>query len=248
MINKERVKGIAIGVTLTTIIMGTSVFAQSYKKQLTAVYNDIKIEIDGSRVTPKDGNGKQVDPFTVDGTTYLPVRAVAQALGKNVRWDGSTKTVVINDDKEELSFENSLKANLPSGWHVKYNNQENEYELFSNKGLDITVKCYPSSEGIVNIANSRRINTLPAIDFKLGSNLYDMDPNTYSVAIDDNTRGTVFAKMGGDGTFETTIISGGKNCIAVFEVFENMWDDNYDFEYARKTLDSFSKLANKKVW
>ncbi|MBR5539190.1 MAG: copper amine oxidase N-terminal domain-containing protein [Clostridia bacterium] len=33
----------------------------------------------------------------VDGRTLIPLRAVSQALGKKVEWDGSTSTVLIND-------------------------------------------------------------------------------------------------------------------------------------------------------
>jgi hypothetical protein len=38
-----------------------------------------------------------VEPFVSDGTTYLPVRAIADALGKNVSWDNATKSVYIDD-------------------------------------------------------------------------------------------------------------------------------------------------------
>ena len=66
-------------------------------KNLTAYYWGIKLNINGSAVVPKDANGKVVDPFIVDGTTYLPVRAVSQALGKAVSWNDDTKTVTITD-------------------------------------------------------------------------------------------------------------------------------------------------------
>ena len=60
-------------------------------------YLDIKLVVDGKEVTPKDVNGKVVEPFAYNGTTYLPVRAVGEALGKTVRWDGETKTVHLGE-------------------------------------------------------------------------------------------------------------------------------------------------------
>lgn len=69
--------------------------ADSYTKNLVANYVGVKLVVDGVTITPKDAKGNVVDPFIVDGTTYLPVRAVAEALGKEVDWDGSTKTVYI---------------------------------------------------------------------------------------------------------------------------------------------------------
>lgn len=58
-------------------------------------YRDLKLVIDGSRVVPKDVNGTVVDPFIIDGTTYMPVRALAGALGCGVDWVSATNTVVI---------------------------------------------------------------------------------------------------------------------------------------------------------
>lgn len=58
-------------------------------------YMDIKLVVDGAEVTPRDAVGRVVEPFVSDGTTYLPVRAVAAALGQDVEWDGETNTVYI---------------------------------------------------------------------------------------------------------------------------------------------------------
>ena len=58
---------------------------------------NIKLVVDGAPVTPKDAAGNAVEPFSCNGTTYLPVRAVASALGKEVTWDGNTNTVYIGD-------------------------------------------------------------------------------------------------------------------------------------------------------
>ena len=94
---------IAIGMVLTLIIgASTPAFAASKDivkqitayftsggKQISLVVNDTKIE--------KDSNGKAVTPIIVDGVTYVPVRAAAESLGKEVIWDGANATVRIND-------------------------------------------------------------------------------------------------------------------------------------------------------
>ena len=53
--------------------------------------------VDGIPIVPKDAKGNIVEPFIYEGTTYLPVRAVGEALGKAVTWDGATKTVYIGN-------------------------------------------------------------------------------------------------------------------------------------------------------
>lgn len=63
-------------------------------QQMVAVdYNNIKVTLNGQTVDLVDANGAAVEPFAINGTTYLPVRAVASALGLDVGWDGATSTV-----------------------------------------------------------------------------------------------------------------------------------------------------------
>lgn len=83
---------------LVVALLSVSVWAVTDTvKNLEAHYTGISLVVNGVQVTPKDANGKVVDPFIVDGTTYLPVRAVASALGEDVSWEGSTRTVYIGE-------------------------------------------------------------------------------------------------------------------------------------------------------
>ena len=68
---------------------------ESYTETATLTYKDIKISIDGQLIQPTDAQGNAVDPFIIDGTTYLPLRAVAGALGCDVAWDGATGTITL---------------------------------------------------------------------------------------------------------------------------------------------------------
>lgn len=97
--NKERFKGIIIGMALVSVISFTSnsSLAATIQKNIQAVYNDIMIVVDGVKITPKDSSGKIVEPFIYEGTTYLPVRAISEALGQEVYWDQITKTVYIGE-------------------------------------------------------------------------------------------------------------------------------------------------------
>ena len=62
---------------------------------VTATYRDVSILIDGAELVPTDAAGNVVEPFLIDGTTYLPVRAISEALGLNVSWDNATSTVAL---------------------------------------------------------------------------------------------------------------------------------------------------------
>lgn len=81
------------------------VWAQTGEKEIRVSYNDIKLYINEERVTLTDPNGAIVEPFIYEGTTYLPLRSVAESLDKNVDWDGEKNLVSLTDgaEKKEIS-------------------------------------------------------------------------------------------------------------------------------------------------
>ena len=97
---KGTIRGFIAGILCASLVLIPCMvgLAKTGEATLTAAYRDIKIKINGEMVTPKDVQGNTVEPFIVDGTTYLPVRAVAGALGFSVSWDSDTSTVIIGDD------------------------------------------------------------------------------------------------------------------------------------------------------
>lgn len=80
------------------LLGGTAALAAGVTyKTIQVLYSDISLVVDGVPITPKDANGVEVEPFVYNGTTYLPVRAVGEAIGKQVTWDGNTQTVYIGE-------------------------------------------------------------------------------------------------------------------------------------------------------
>lgn len=95
---KHRWNDIAFGMVLMALLAALTLPVFAYRgSPLQADYADIKLVVNGTPVTPKDAKGRVVEPFALHGTTYLPVRAVGEALGKEVKWDGSTHTVYVGE-------------------------------------------------------------------------------------------------------------------------------------------------------
>ena len=99
-------------VLLVVVILTTTVFATIGSKTAELIYNNIKVVINGKEVTPTDANGNAVEPFIIDGTTYLPVRGIASALGLNVGWDAETNTVTLEEPTEVQSTASSYEEIL----------------------------------------------------------------------------------------------------------------------------------------
>ena len=78
------------------------VFAAPAVEQITAsLAADIKITLNGDSWQPKDADGSDLYPIIYNDRTYLPVRAVAEALGIKVNWDESTRTVILGEAAAE---------------------------------------------------------------------------------------------------------------------------------------------------
>jgi uncharacterized protein YneR len=99
---KKELKGFIAGFIMC-MILSSAAFAAPIERSITAIYNDIKIYVDGNRIQPKDAKGNKIEPFGYNGTTYLPVRAISEALGKTVSWDGKTNSVYIGQKPVQKS-------------------------------------------------------------------------------------------------------------------------------------------------
>jgi len=176
----EKVKYILIGYLISVLVFGSSpAFAGSVRQQITALYNNIKVVVDGKPVQfGKDGAGKQIEPFIYNGTTYLPVKAVGEALNKEVSWDGSTNTVYIGSKLSEQSY---LTEVLPP---YSSSNDAKVYTLSSSEKLTMGGKTYNTGYTLGGWSNAHLIfnldakyneitGTLGAIDWEsLESNRY----------------------------------------------------------------------------
>ncbi|MGN8875315.1 NPCBM/NEW2 domain-containing protein [Pseudoflavonifractor sp. HCP28S3_F10] len=59
------------------------------------VYTGIDIYLDDAKFKPTDANGQPVEAIVYNGSTYLPLRAVAEAVGKPVYYDAATQSAYL---------------------------------------------------------------------------------------------------------------------------------------------------------
>lgn len=85
-------KKLCLVLGLSTVFSAGIVDAANYKS-LKAAYDNIQVSYNGVIKT------LDKEPFTVDGVTYVPLRAVSQIMGANVDWLSASKTVKITDIK-----------------------------------------------------------------------------------------------------------------------------------------------------
>lgn len=89
------------------LLFGSTISAKTVSETAQIFYNNIKIFINGGEIIPKDANGNETEAFIMNGTTYLPVRAISQAFGQEVEWDGATQSIYIGK-KDQTKPDNYL--------------------------------------------------------------------------------------------------------------------------------------------
>lgn len=95
MKNQKSWKSFVAGMLTMAMIFALGIPALAAAGKNITVYPGVNIYIDDQKLDPKDVNGNPVEVFVYNGTTYLPVRAVSEALGKPVQWEGSTNSVYV---------------------------------------------------------------------------------------------------------------------------------------------------------
>ena len=145
----KKTVSVALAAVLLILGLALSVSASSGSKTAELFFCNIKIMMNGQEITPKDANGNTVEPFIIDGTTYLPVRAVSGALGLNVEWDGDTNTVFLTEAGHEQPAINNITG--------KSNDFQKAYEkeiLYNNFEWGISPENIKSQSKNINFIST----------------------------------------------------------------------------------------------
>lgn len=153
-----------MGVLTTLLLLGLSVPALAAAAKTIDVSTGINIYIDDVKLNPTDVAGNPVEPFLYNGTTYLPVRAISEALGKVVQWDGSTRSVYIGKHSSDTpaAYLASMDDFSSSGYW------ETDVLTKDNLGTDHTHSLkmsYTSSTGSITYKLNGQFSRLTAAYF-----------------------------------------------------------------------------------
>ena len=206
---KKRLQGLIAGVLISTILASGVVFAKQASETINVIYDNIKILIDGKEYQPTDANGNVVEPFIYNGTTYLPVRAIANAFDKEVDWEAQTSTVTLGsknydwldqmgyaDYKTTASY-STLRA-IPEGTKdssgIKY-----------DRGLQFVLRTGEYEEN-----NDGSIRSYQTVEYLLNNNYKMFSGNLISLCDYKNDQ-SIIAKIYGDGQliYTSPVISFG---------------------------------------
>lgn len=138
---KKQLLFFVIMLLIGTIFSGNTLAAQE-KKLLEAYYSNIGVFYNGNQVSIDPSQ----QPFIVKGSTYIPLRALGEAFGKNVRWDGANNKIYVTDTKPAVdqSEINRLKNQLSQKdekirqLELELHNLKLQLEDDNDDGVDLT--------------------------------------------------------------------------------------------------------------
>ena len=93
MKKKKVMQTVLCGIALSAAV---TVGASASTNGTATLRPDVTVCIDGVVRDFYNAQGKEVHPIIYNGTTYMPLRAVGELMGKNVNWDAATGTVSLS--------------------------------------------------------------------------------------------------------------------------------------------------------
>jgi len=123
---KSKLTSFLAGVLTVVLLAGASVTALAADGSLTLEVNPIKVLVNGEVFEPKDASGNDVMVFTYNGTTYAPLRALAEAYGLEVGYDAERNIATVNAPSADTPIQSvpsvkpeSTASDFASQWTVR---------------------------------------------------------------------------------------------------------------------------------
>lgn len=102
---KKQMKPFILGFLAAVILMSTTIiFADDITQMIEVTFNTIHLKVDGKDV--------EAENILYNDKTYVPLRVVAEMLGKDVNWDEATNTADIGDKVVAVQDENTEIVNV----------------------------------------------------------------------------------------------------------------------------------------
>lgn len=114
---KGKFSSFLAGVLVTALAVTLPVSALAATGRLTIEVSPINIQVNGEMFRPKDAAGNDALVFTYNGTTYAPLRALAEAYGLEVGYDAASNLATV---KAPATAASAIDAGeFASQWTVK---------------------------------------------------------------------------------------------------------------------------------
>ncbi|WP_262685217.1 NPCBM/NEW2 domain-containing protein [Paenibacillus baimaensis] len=185
-----QLKSFLIGFTACFLLLGTAGYAVASTggTQIEVFFKSLHYVFEGTAKTPlPDQKG-----FIYNGTTYIPLRFIGEALDKDVQWDGMTDTISVKTKTMESTP--SLNTIPPTATP--------DTSATSSDNISLSAFSFISAEndlpGLLSLNKWTKQNTASSKIFHIGSQTYSNGLGVYV----HNTVPPTWRKDGGIITYD----------------------------------------------
>ncbi|QOH62433.1 stalk domain-containing protein [Paenibacillus polymyxa] len=134
---KDKLKGLVLGLVAGSLMTGVTAFAAS-GSMIEVFYNVKDIKINNVSKMPTDDS----KAFVYNGTTYVPLGFISNALGQSAKWDGNTKTIYIGGEtgesktlylNKDIKYMNSQYGDSTTSLDTQYNSSKKVTDNVGNE-------------------------------------------------------------------------------------------------------------------
>lgn len=161
------------------LFLGTlTISALAISGRMTIEVDPINVMVNGEVFQPKDGLGHDVPIFVYNGTTYAPLRALAEAYGLEVGYDAEKNLATVVDPATKIP--NPAIPNIDySDWSAE---DEAAYQEFTklwdvttqdtSYGSFVNLNCYDTENDVDNFLKSHTPETIEKFCIRFDTELY----------------------------------------------------------------------------
>ena len=148
---KKNLPSFLAGIATTVALMSVTVTALAATGQLTIAIDPIDVQVNGAVFQPVDAKGNKVMTFAYDGTTYAPLRALAEVYGLEVGYDADKNMATVG-----AVTETPPETTTPPDYSDWSAEDEAAYQEF--KGMWVLDEGQPSVAVVEPLPKSSRVH------------------------------------------------------------------------------------------
>lgn len=116
---KNKLLSFLSGALVMLMLVGLPVSALAANGTIRIEGNPINVLVNGEVFQPKDAKGNDALVFVYNGTTYAPLRALAEAYGLEVGYDSTRNLATVNQPDTQTAIPAGQPSDFMSAWTVK---------------------------------------------------------------------------------------------------------------------------------
>lgn len=149
------------------LVVGASVSAFAITSSMTIDVYPINIQVNGETFQPTDVTGREVPVFAYEGTTYAPLRALAEAYGLEVGYDAEANMAIVNDPDVKPEQPATPDTTTPDVDYSGLSDEDRAYQEWKSKWKvsEVDLKWIPDKPEYGGVRLNKATMCLYRVDY-----------------------------------------------------------------------------------